>query len=154
MTRKTAFFEGWCWFKFNNLGLALGANFTFYTSLSKGLKLKVRKFCVLSPAFVEGTWEKRVGGLLPPPPPLPIYPEQGWKLMKIKELYSRFCSFCLYPGILNTEKKPSSHILKSRSAIDLDRVKKNRKHNFFSLICIGLHAKFKSIRWHLLPEEL
>ena len=91
----------------------------------------------------------------PPPLHTHTYPEQGWKLMKIKELYSRFCSFRLYPGILNTEKKPSSRILKSRSAIDLDRVKKNRKHNFFlSLVCIGLHAKFKSIRWHLLPEEL
>ena len=32
------------WFKFNNLGLALGMSLTFYTSLEKGLKLKVRKF--------------------------------------------------------------------------------------------------------------
>ena len=44
MTRKTAFFEGWSWFKFNNLGVALGTNLKFYTSLSKGSKLKVRKF--------------------------------------------------------------------------------------------------------------
>ena len=36
------------WFKFNNLGLALGTNLTFYTSLSKGLKLKVIKFWSLS----------------------------------------------------------------------------------------------------------
>ena len=62
MTRKTAFFEGWSWFKFNNLGLALGTNLKFYTSLSKGLKLKVRKFLGLINTFVEVTGEK-----LPPP---------------------------------------------------------------------------------------
>ena len=61
MTRKTAFFEGWSWFKFNNLGLALGTNLKFYTSLSKGLKLKVRKFWGLIPTFVEVTGEKLVG---------------------------------------------------------------------------------------------
>ena len=48
------------WFKFNNLGLALGANLKFYTSLSKGLKLKVRKFWGLIPTFVEVTGEKLV----------------------------------------------------------------------------------------------
>ena len=61
MTRKTAFFEGWSWFKFNNLGLALGTNLKFYTSLSKGLKLKVRKFWGLILTFVEVTGEKLVG---------------------------------------------------------------------------------------------
>ena len=44
MTRKTTFFEGWSWFKFNNLGLALGIALKFYTSMAKELKLKVRKF--------------------------------------------------------------------------------------------------------------
>ena len=44
MIRKNAFFEGWSWFRFNNLGLALGKNLKFYTSVAKGLKLKVRKF--------------------------------------------------------------------------------------------------------------
>ena len=67
MTRKTAFFEGWSWFKFNNLGLALGTNLKFYTSLSKGLKLKVRRFWGLIPTFVEVTEEKLVGGLPLPP---------------------------------------------------------------------------------------
>ena len=43
LTRKTAFFEGWSWFKFNNLRLVLGTNLKFYTSVAKGLKLKVRK---------------------------------------------------------------------------------------------------------------
>ena len=41
MTKKTAFFEGWFWLKFNNLRLALGTNLNFYTSVAKGLKLKV-----------------------------------------------------------------------------------------------------------------
>ena len=62
LTRKIDFFEGWSWFKFNNLGLALGTNLKFYTSLSKGLKLKVRKFWGLILTFVEVTGEKLVGG--------------------------------------------------------------------------------------------
>ena len=45
LTRKTTFFEGWSWFKFNKLGLAL----------------KVRKFLGLIPTFVELTAEKLVG---------------------------------------------------------------------------------------------
>ena len=75
MTRKTTFFEGWSWFKFNNLGLTLGTNLKFYTSVAKGLKLKVRKFWGLIPTFVEVTREKLVGGsfcfaqiFLPPHP--------------------------------------------------------------------------------------
>ena len=62
MTRKTTFFEGWSWFKFNNLGLALGTNLKFYTSVEKGLKLKVRKFWGIIPTFVEVTGEKLIGG--------------------------------------------------------------------------------------------
>ena len=58
MIRKTTFFEWWSWFKFNNLGLAPGSNLKFYNSLSKGLKLKVRKFWGLIPTFVEVTGEK------------------------------------------------------------------------------------------------
>ena len=61
LTRKTAFFEGLFWFKFNNLGLALGKNLKFYTSLAKGLKVKVRKFLGLIPTFVEVTGKKLVG---------------------------------------------------------------------------------------------
>ena len=61
MTRKTAFFEGWSWFKFNHLGLAVGANLKLYTSVAKGLKLKVRKFWGIIPTFVEVTGEKLVG---------------------------------------------------------------------------------------------
>ena len=79
MTRKTAFFEGWSWFKFNNLGLALGTNLKFYTSLLKGLKLKVRKFWGLIHTLVEVTEEKLVGGGLfaPLPPILNRVKEEG-----------------------------------------------------------------------------
>ena len=63
MARKTAFFEGWCWFNFNNLGLTLGTNLKFYTSVAKELKLKFKKFWGLIPTFVEVTGEKLLGGL-------------------------------------------------------------------------------------------
>ena len=62
MTRKTDFFEGWSWFKFNNLGLGVRTNLKFYTSVTKGLKLKARKFWGVFPTFVEVTGEKLVGG--------------------------------------------------------------------------------------------
>ena len=62
LTRKTAFFEGLSSFKFNNLGLALGTNLTFYTSVAKGLKLKVRRFWEVNPTFVEVTRKRLVGG--------------------------------------------------------------------------------------------
>ena len=48
-------------FKLNNLGLALGMGMKFYTSVAKGLKLKVRKFLRLIFMFVEVTGEKLVG---------------------------------------------------------------------------------------------
>ena len=61
---------GWSWFKFNNLGLAIDTNLKLYTSLSKGLKRKVRKFWGLIPTFVEVTGENLVvGGLFAPPQP-------------------------------------------------------------------------------------
>ena len=62
LTRKTAFFEGWSWFKFNNSRQAIGTNFKFYTSVAKGLKLKVSRFLGLFPTFVEVTGEKLVRG--------------------------------------------------------------------------------------------
>ena len=62
MSRKTDFFEGWSWFKFNYLGLALGKNLKFYTSVGKGLQLKVRTFWGLIPTFIEVTGEKLIGG--------------------------------------------------------------------------------------------
>ena len=66
LTRNTTFFEGWSWFKFNNLGLAQGTSLKFYISVAKGLKLKVRNVSVLIPTFVEVTGEKLVGGPFPP----------------------------------------------------------------------------------------
>ena len=60
-TRKTASFEGWSRVKFNNLGLALGTNLKCYTSVTKELKLKARKFWGLIPMFL-------------PPSPLPHDP--------------------------------------------------------------------------------
>ena len=49
--------------KFNNLRLGLGMALKFYTSVTKGLKLKIRKFYGLIRTFVEVTGEKLVGGL-------------------------------------------------------------------------------------------
>ena len=52
------------------MGLTLGMNLKFYTSVAKGLKLKVRKFWGLIATFVEVTEEKlsgRGGGLFGAP---------------------------------------------------------------------------------------
>ena len=68
LTRKTVFFDGWSWFKFNNLRLALGTNLNFYFSVAKELKLTVRRFWGLIPTFVEVTGKKLVGDILAPPP--------------------------------------------------------------------------------------
>ena len=43
------------WFKFNNLGLARGMALKSYTSVAKGLKLKVKMSWGLSHTFVEVT---------------------------------------------------------------------------------------------------
>ena len=59
--QKTAFFEGWSWFKFNNSALALGANLKFHTKVPKGLQLKVRKFWGLILTFLEVTGKKLEG---------------------------------------------------------------------------------------------
>ena len=53
LNRKTAFFEGWSWFRLNNLGLAPGTNLKLCNSVAKGLKLKLRNFWRLIPSFVE-----------------------------------------------------------------------------------------------------
>ena len=62
MSKKTAFSEGWPWFKFNKSELALGMALKFYTSVAKELKLKVRTFCWLIPTFAEVIGEKLVRG--------------------------------------------------------------------------------------------
>ena len=66
--QKNCFFGGLSWFKVNNLGLALGMNLKFYTSMAKGLKLKARKFWRLFSTFVEVSEEKLVGNLFALPP--------------------------------------------------------------------------------------
>ena len=82
LTRKTAFFDDWSWFNFNNLALVLGTSLKFYTSMAKGLKLKVRKFWGLTPTFVEVTGGKLVEGALLPSPSLLI-------LNRVKKRYSK-----------------------------------------------------------------
>ena len=62
MTRKTAFFEGWSWFKFNNFGLALGANLKFYTSVEKRVKSKSQKFFWCKSYVCRSNREKIGGG--------------------------------------------------------------------------------------------
>ena len=74
LTIKKHFVEGCCWFKLNNLGLALGMTLKFETSVAKELKLEVRTYLRLIPTIVEVTGEKLVEGLLPP---FPILPHPG-----------------------------------------------------------------------------
>ena len=75
LDQKNHLFEEQSWSKFNNLGLALGIALTFFSSMAKGLKLKVRNFGGLVPTFVEVTREKQVGSLFEPhPPPSAPYP--------------------------------------------------------------------------------
>ena len=84
-SRETIFFESYCWFKFNNLGLPLGMALKLYTSVAKGLKLKVRKFGKLNPTFVKVIWEKLVRGH---PWLLPI-------LNRVKQIWSFQLQVCL-----------------------------------------------------------
>ena len=70
LVKKIKHFQGYSWFKLNNLGLALSMALKFYTSAAKGLKLKVRKFCGLILTFVEAR-EKKLAeeDFLASPPP-------------------------------------------------------------------------------------
>ena len=61
--QKKKYFCGVFWFKFNNLGLAIGMALKFNTNLAERLKLKVRKFWELIPIFLEVIREKLVRGL-------------------------------------------------------------------------------------------
>ena len=88
--QKNCFFWRWFWFKFNNLGLALGMNLEFYTSVAKGLKLKVRKFYGLVLTFVEVTGEKLVGGPFCHLPPLSILNsvKTSWTFKQVQWMFS------------------------------------------------------------------
>ena len=85
LTRKNNFLEEWSWFKFNNLGLAIVTILKFYTIVSKGLKLKDRKFLGLLLVFAKDTGEKMVkgGGLLASP-----HPEQGLRGLRGLQLHN------------------------------------------------------------------
>ena len=61
--QKKPFFEVCFWFKFNNLGLALGMPLKFNTNMAEKLKLKARKFWEVIPILVEVIREKLIGGL-------------------------------------------------------------------------------------------
>ena len=51
--RKNHFFEGRSWFKLNNFGLKPGMASKFYTSVAKGLKVKVKKlFRLIPPSWI------------------------------------------------------------------------------------------------------
>ena len=55
LPKKPNYFEDYSWLKFINLGLALGMTLKFYTSVTKGLKLKVKRVWRLIPTFIEVT---------------------------------------------------------------------------------------------------
>ena len=56
------FFKGWSWFKLNNLQLLPEMALIFYSSVIKGLKLKVKKFYSIIPVFGEVTHRNLEGG--------------------------------------------------------------------------------------------
>ena len=58
---KNNFCEGWSRFNFDNLELWIDMALKFYTTVRKGLKLKVRKFFGLIPTIVGNTVEKMAG---------------------------------------------------------------------------------------------
>ena len=59
--KKKNVWVGCFWFKFNNLGLALGMALKFNTKVAEKLKLKVRKFWELIPIVAEVVRETLVG---------------------------------------------------------------------------------------------
>ena len=59
LTRKTDYFEGWSWFKFNNLRVVLVMTLKFYSCVEKRLKLKVKS--------VEGNQQRTFLHFSPPP---------------------------------------------------------------------------------------
>ena len=71
MTRKIAFFEGWSWFKFNNLGLALSTNLKFCTSVAR-VKTKSQKIFGAKSNVCRSYRGKTGRGAFLHPPPLII----------------------------------------------------------------------------------
>ena len=85
MTRKTAFFEELLWFKFNNLGLALGTNLKCYTILhqcGKTVKTKTQKVLGAN-SYVCRSYRGKTGkGTFLPPPSI---------LKKVKVNKENYC---------------------------------------------------------------
>ena len=70
LTIKTTFFEGWSCLKFNNLGVVLGRNFKFYSSVAKWLKserLGANWYICRNYRGKPGGWWGG-GGFVPSPP--------------------------------------------------------------------------------------
>ena len=128
MIQKNQFFEECSWFKFSKLGMALsisGMVLKFYTSVGKGLKLKVNKFWKLISTFTEVYKTGRSGlfaRLHPTTHPSPQHSYQSWT--ELKNDFSTRIVLCIFiartPGLLNqsTETslffpvlKPTTHCL-------------------------------------------
>ena len=63
------FFEGRCWLKFKNLGLVLGMALKLYISVTKRLKIKVKKVWGANSYICRSCRGKTGrGDFLPPPP--------------------------------------------------------------------------------------
>ena len=90
LTKKATFFEGWSWFCFNSLKLALVMTLKCYTNDTKRLKLKVRMFLGLTPTFVE-VWKLQekncLGDYLPTSP--------SWIGLLGRIFLSYYFSFCM-----------------------------------------------------------
>ena len=74
-TRKIAFFEGWSWFKFINLGLALGINLKLLRQCGKSIKSKSQKVFGAN-SYVCWSYRERVVGGVFLPRPLPPIPNR------------------------------------------------------------------------------
>ena len=137
----------WSRFKFNNLALALGTNLKFSTSLSKGLKLKVRKFCGLIPTFAEVTGEKLVGVALSPPI-LNRFKQNSQSNYKQK-IHGVFCRKNFY--FRNASFKGASPRTTLKSVKDIcDKICRNKTQikvplKLFAIICFWLYY-FGSIK--------
>ena len=69
MTRKTTFFERWSWFKFNNLGLALGTKLEILDQSVKKVKTKSQKVLGANSYVCRSySWKTGRGGLFALPP--------------------------------------------------------------------------------------
>ena len=61
LTRKKKICEGRTWFKFNNLGLEPGMSLKFYTSVTKEIKLNVKKFWGRQSSYVYRSYRDEIG---------------------------------------------------------------------------------------------